>query len=137
MIGLNSSYLAQLEALHESCGYAEFIEKYMTFPASGVQPPAPDFSEECDINGLATNAAFKPNPCFNSYEINTQCPIPSDPLGFPTDLAYSYPGLIPLYFDREDVKLAMHAPMDIDWQECSGPVFIGQGGPEGEGGLIT
>lgn len=33
----------------------------------------------------------------------------------------------------------MHAPMEIDWSECSGPVFIGgddgKGGPEQEGDL--
>lgn len=78
MIGLNASYLAQLKALDESCGYADFRDKYLTFPASGVQPVTPDnFFGSCDINGLATNAAFPINPCFNSYEIVTQCPMPS------------------------------------------------------------
>lgn len=47
-----------------------------------------------------------------------------DPLGFPTDLVYSYPALSPVYFDRADVKAAMHAPADIEWSECSGPVFV-------------
>ena len=47
-----------------------------------------------------------------------------DPLGFPTNLVYSYPGLSPVYFDRADVKAAMHAPTYIDWAECSGPVFF-------------
>lgn len=124
MIGLNASYLAQLKALDESCGYAAYRDQYLTYPASGIQPPTPDFSDECDINTAATNAAFNINPCFNSYEIVTQCPIPSDPLGFPTDLAYAYPALTPLYFDRDDVKAAMHAPAYVDWQECSGPVFV-------------
>ena len=77
MIGLNASYLAQLKSLDESCGYADFREKYLTFPPSGVQPVSPDYPESCDINGLATNAAFPINPCFNSYEIVTQCPMPS------------------------------------------------------------
>jgi carboxypeptidase D len=40
-----------------------------------------------------------------------------------------------VYFDRDDVKLAMHAPMDVEWAECAGPVFVGEGGPEGEGDL--
>ena len=139
MIGLNASYLAQLQALDESCGYAAYRDKYMTFPASGLQPSGLSNSENCDINDAATNAAFPINPCFNSYEIVTQCPMPSgeyshivllsllisiDPLGYATNLAFSYPSLTPLYFDRDDVKMAMHAPMDIDWQECSGPVFV-------------
>ena len=25
----------------------------------------------------------------------------------------------PLYFDREDVKRAIHAPVDVAWTECS------------------
>ena len=25
----------------------------------------------------------------------------------------------PIYFDREDVKKAIHAPLDVDWEECS------------------
>ncbi|KUJ08287.1 putative serine-type carboxypeptidase F [Mollisia scopiformis] len=124
MIGLNASYLAQLKAADETCGYAAYRDQYLVFPAAGVQPPVPDYSSECDINNLATNAAFKLNPCFNSYEIVTQCPMPADPLGFPTDLAFAYPALTPLYFDREDVKIAMHAPLDVDWVECSGPVFL-------------
>jgi len=135
MIGLNKSYLATLESLHETCGYKDYIEKYLTFPASGIQPVTPDNFDDCRISGMAEEAGFKVNPCFNSYEINTQCPMPSDPLGFATDLASSYPLLTPIYFDREDVKKAMHAPMDVAWQECSGPVFVGDGGPEGEGDL--
>jgi hypothetical protein len=30
-------------------------------------------------------------------------------------------------FNRTDVKEAMHAPMDVDWAECAGPVFLGEG----------
>jgi carboxypeptidase D len=124
IIGLNSSFMATLKGLDESCGYAAYREKYYTFPAAGIQPAPPGISNACDINGLASNAAFNLNPCFNSYEINTQCPMPSDPLGFPTNLAYQYPGLTPLYFDRADVKAAMHAPTNVQWQECGGPVFV-------------
>lgn len=76
-------------------------------------------------------ASYAPNPCFNVYQVSGSCPILSDPLGFPTDIIYSPPGL-PVYFDRADVKKAMHAP-NITWSECSGPVFIGEGGPEDEG----
>lgn len=77
IIHLNDSYMAQLKSLDDSCGYAAYREKYLAFPASGVQPPVPDYDPACDINGLATTAAFKLNPCFNSYELTTQCPIPS------------------------------------------------------------
>jgi carboxypeptidase D len=140
MIGLNASYIAELEQLDKTCGYSGFREQYLTFPPSGVQPPKffdYETEEACDVVDLAGNAAYKPNPCFNSYEITTQCPIPSDPLGFPTNILYSYPDL-PVYFDRADVKKAMHAPAHIEWQECSYPTFIGgggSGGPESAGDL--
>jgi carboxypeptidase D len=31
------------------------------------------------------------------------------------------------------VKKAMHAPLDVEWLECKGPVFVGDGGPQDEG----
>jgi carboxypeptidase D len=39
MLGLNASFLSQLETLDKSCGYADFRKKYPTFPAAGKQPP--------------------------------------------------------------------------------------------------
>lgn len=34
----------------------------------------------------------------------------------------------PLYFNRTDVKEALHAPLDVDWQICSNEnVFVGDG----------
>ena len=40
-----------------------------------------------------------------------------------------------MYFNRTDVKKAMHAPESVDWSECSAEaVFVGgDGGPEQEG----
>lgn len=77
IIGLNTSFVEKLKEADKTCGYADYRDKYFTFPASGLQPPVPDIADGCDINGMASNAAFNVNPCFNSYEINTQCPIPS------------------------------------------------------------
>jgi carboxypeptidase D len=144
MLGYNQSFLSQMEALDETCGYAAYREKYFTFPPSDQQPPTFfNYSSEadlaCDVAGLSYDAACNVNPCYNVYETGTQCPLLSDPLGYPTGLLYSDPGLTPVYFDRLDVKTAMHAPPDIDWTECSnGDVFIadgGWGGPEQEGDL--
>jgi carboxypeptidase D len=133
VLGLNDTFIAQLEKLHQSCGYADFIDKYLQYPPPAVQPPKYfNYTSEsdCDLWDLAYNAAYAPNPCFNVYEIVGQCPLLSDPLGYPTDLQYTYAGL-PVYFNRTDVKKAMHAPMDVEWLECKGPVFVGDGGPEG------
>lgn len=82
-------------------------------------------------------AAFATNPCFNIYETVQQCPILWDPLSFPTELVYT-PAGANTYFNRSDVKAAMHAPQDINWAECNSPVFTGEAagtGPEGEGDI--
>ncbi|ESZ92468.1 putative pheromone processing carboxypeptidase (Sxa2) [Sclerotinia borealis F-4128] len=140
ILGLNSTFIAHLEALHQSCGYSDFLTQYLTFPPSGIQPPkyfddhnANDLA--CDLWGSIYHAAYGLNPCFNVYEVSTQCPFLSDPLGYPTDLQYLYPGFEQIYFNRSDVKKAMHAPSEISWNECSGPVFLGTSGPEQEGDL--
>jgi carboxypeptidase D len=140
VLGLNASYLAQLEELDKSCGYADFRDTYLTFPPSGVQPPkfsnqSSDSSDAaCDLWDQAYYAAYAPNPCFNVYQVSGSCPLLSDPLGYPTDLQLSPPGL-PVYFNRSDVKKAMHAPENVEWLECKGPVFVGDGGPQDEGDL--
>jgi len=34
----------------------------------------------------------------------------------------------PVYFNRQDVKAAIHAPVNMQWSECSkSPVFVGSG----------
>lgn len=137
VMGYNQSFMAKIAELDKSCGYADFRENYMSFPASSVQPHLyfnSTSDSACDIWGMGYYEAYHPNPCFNVYEIGLQCPLLSDPLGYPTDLQYSYPGL-PVYFNRSDVKAALHAPMDVEWIECKGPVFLGKGGPQNEGDL--
>lgn len=74
LFNFNESFIAQLESLHKSCGYADYIEKYLTFPASGVQPPvffnySDPTDQNCDVFNLINFAAFDPNPCFDIYEI--------------------------------------------------------------------
>lgn len=139
LFNFNQSFMAELESLHKSCGYEDYINKYLTFPASGVQPAiGPNIpNASCDVFDLIANAVLDPNPCFNIYEINQNCPIPYDPLGFPTEIFLTPPGAT-IYFDRDDVKKALHAP-NITWSECSeNPVFVGgNGGPEGEGDLAA
>jgi carboxypeptidase D len=131
-MGFNDSFLANLADQDEKCGYAQYRQDFMQFPPNGTQPPlyfnATD-DPDCDLWDLVYDTAYSVNPCFNVYEPNLQCPLLSDPLGFPSDLIYSYPGLPP-YFNRTDVKKALHVPVDSDWALCTGPVFVGEGGPE-------
>lgn len=131
--------MAELERRHEKCGYADYLEKYLTFPPPEVQPPKFfNYTSEadCDLFDLAYNEALAVNPCFDLYEINLQCPILWDITGFPTALVYTPEGAN-VYFDRPDVKRALHAPHNITWAECSdNPVFVGgSAGPEQEGDI--
>lgn len=92
LLNFNESFLAELQSLHQSCGYADCIEKYMTFPPPGVQPAiGPNITSKCDIFDLIDFAAFDPNPCFNVYEVTNMCPIMGDVLGFPTQFRLLLP----------------------------------------------
>ena len=137
-MGFNSTFVEKIAELDETCGYKSFREQYYAFPLSGVQPHLYFNSTKdanCDLQGMGYSEAYHPNPCFDVYEIGLQCPLLSDPLGYPTDLQYSYPGL-PIYFNRTDVKAALHAPMEVEWLECAPRhAFVGEGGPQNEGDL--
>ena len=146
LLNFNASFLAQLESLDESCGYATLREKYLTFPPPGNQPSVYfNYTSEanCDVFDMIDNAALEVNPCFDIYEINQQCPLLWDVLSFPTQLVYTPDGAS-TYFNRSDVKTALHAPEYVDWMVCTNQaVFVGgakagtyyTGGPEGSGDL--
>jgi carboxypeptidase D len=34
----------------------------------------------------------------------------------------------PVYFNRQDVKDAIHAPVNVQWTECNFSIFVGSGG---------
>jgi carboxypeptidase D len=123
--------MSSLQSAHKSCGYDKYINEYLQFPPPSIQPPALSKSG-CGLWNEATNAAQQANSCFNVYEVNITCPTPNDPL---------QPNSGSPYFDRADVKAAMHAPSSASWSECSNSnVFVGGGffggaGPENEGDL--
>jgi carboxypeptidase D len=122
--------LASFASKHQQCGYDSYINTYLQFPPSGPQPPIDRSSNGCDLFNQAYSAAQGANSCFNIYEVNQTCPTPND------SLQPTY-GQGQAYFDRSDVKAAMHAP-SVTWSECSNQnVFTGgyNNGPEGEGDL--
>jgi carboxypeptidase D len=123
----NDTYMTKLADSHSACGYADYLQKYLRFPPGPMQPAiAADAtnSTDCDLWNEVYEEAYHPNPCFNPYSVNLQCPLLSDPLGFPTDLQYLYEGFGDApYFDRADVKAAMHAPPNVTWSECTGLAF--------------
>lgn len=96
----------------------------MTFPPSGQQPGVcqtpgindncTEYIEECQIYDLAYYAINELNPAFDIYQIAQLTPLPYDPISFSDAL----PGTQP-YFNRTDVKQAIHAPENVDWMVCS------------------
>jgi carboxypeptidase D len=59
--------------------------------------------------------------------VATTCPLLWDVLGFPGSFEYSPTGAT-VYFNRADVKKAINAPANVDWAECSGPVYANPDG---------
>jgi carboxypeptidase D len=85
VLGLNPSFLTQLQVLDKACGYADFRKKYPAF--SPPERPCGGLTGlNCDIYGLVCAVAYASNPCFNIYEISGQYPLQSDPFGYPTGL---------------------------------------------------
>ena len=137
VMGYNATFLSKIEELHQSCGYANYIETYLKFPPT-EQQPAKFFNSsspqdaECALWEMLDAAAFSINPCFNVYAVNDGCPLPWDVLEHPTQFDYTPIGTEPCP-NRTDVKKAMHAP-DLDWYlDGHNAVIVaggGSGGPE-------
>lgn len=82
-------YLRYLDAQDEKCGYAGYIDKYLTYPPTGPLPlpnGTSDVTAECDLFsavfvsglhaeramliGILQEAALRVNPAFNLYRIS-------------------------------------------------------------------
>jgi carboxypeptidase D len=133
----NDTTKAQLANASETCGYDAFTDHYLSFPPPGPQPVAaklPGMDEngtgllpECEIFNFVMDAIFEINPGWNVYQVAQLLPVPDDVLGFPYSSFYTAPGR-EIYFNRTDVKKAINAPLDVDWQICSAQsVFAGSG----------
>ncbi|KAG6826321.1 hypothetical protein H0H92_000322 [Tricholoma furcatifolium] len=124
----SQTFLAELDALSAECNYADYTATYLTYPPQGLLP-LPGTSTEadkgCDVWDRIFNEALRLNPAFNIYRIFDTYPILWDVLGFPGSFPQEQTS--PLYFDRLDVKEAIHAPVNVSWVECSNEdVFVHQ-----------
>jgi carboxypeptidase D len=83
VMGLNDSYMADLEERAFECGLTRYIDEHLQFP-----PPKKLFNkliwqndtwaaEQCDMSKSIRAAAELVNPCFNIYHITDSCPWPS------------------------------------------------------------
>ncbi|KZS90898.1 alpha/beta-hydrolase [Sistotremastrum niveocremeum HHB9708] len=122
VFAFNSSFMAQLDAQAAACNYTGYVDKFVTFPPSGIFPypnglPGGRTARGCDVWDAIFDAAVLINPAFNIYRIFDTFPILWDVLGFPG--SFEQAQTLPLYFDRTDVKQAIHAPQEVSWTECS------------------
>ncbi|KAF9262147.1 alpha/beta-hydrolase [Marasmius fiardii PR-910] len=116
VFAFNQTFMAQLNATAASCGYTDYLKEHLAAPPKGPLP-VPNSSQRCDLWDTIFNAALLVNPAFNIYRIFDTFPVLWDVLGFPG--SFEDIQLAPLYFDREDVKKAIHAPLNVTWSECS------------------
>lgn len=120
----------QLHDISDRCNFTSYEKQYLQFPPSGPAPKDPvgflDGSEDVNLfDGLdcgyfflsMINAIGLLNPCFNVYNVLDKCPSHFDPI-----MGRGEP-----WFDREDVKKAINAPLDVKWETCHSDVFAGEG----------
>jgi carboxypeptidase D len=131
LIYLNETFLEQVRERQDSCNYSSYLDTYFKFPPP--QEPFPlltdPYSTEtgaCDMFDTFYEAILEVNPCFNIYHITETCPHPYSQLGIVNTGDYSPPGAV-IYFNRTDVKEALHAPLDSNWLQCSNINVFGNG----------
>ncbi|KAF2164746.1 hypothetical protein M409DRAFT_67836 [Zasmidium cellare ATCC 36951] len=133
----NDTFREKIYNRSAACGYDAYIENALQFPPKGhfIDPPSVNKSdpsgssiEGCEVFEPVTNAAYDINPCWDIYQVGQLCPLLWDVLGFPS-VFYLPVGFPQPYFNRSDVKTAIHAPQHTNWQICTDVnVFVGKQG---------
>lgn len=123
LFNFNETFTKQIHDMADSCGYNDYMEKYLTFPPPGKLPmPAKNGSTPgCGVWEAIYNEVFYVNPCFDVYQVATTCPLLWDVLGFPGSFDYLPPNT-EIYFNRTAVQKAINAPIQ-PWAECSNGVL--------------
>ncbi|KAF2249389.1 carboxypeptidase cpdS precursor [Trematosphaeria pertusa] len=123
LFNFNKTFMADIHARADKCGYTDYIDTYLTFPPPSKlpEPPSSAADEGCAIWNDIVNAVFLTNPCFDIYQVATTCPLLWDVLGFPGSFGYLPPGEM-VYFNRTEVQKAINAPVG-EWEECSNGVL--------------
>ncbi|KAF9648151.1 alpha/beta-hydrolase [Thelephora ganbajun] len=117
VFAFNQTFLSYLDKKNKECKYAGYLNKYLKYPPKGVLPLPGESVEAdpgCDLWSEIYTAALVINPAFDVYRIFDTYPVLWNVLGFPGSNEGS-----PIYFDREDVKKAIHAPINKTWTDCS------------------
>ncbi|KAG2090020.1 Alpha/Beta hydrolase protein [Suillus discolor] len=116
LFSFNQTYMDYLNEKAATCNYTGYMDQYVTYPPTGPLPLPGDsieFAEGCDVWDDIFYNALIINPAFDVYRIWDTYPILWDVLGFPGQTQS------PIYFNRIDVKEAIHAPVETQWSECS------------------
>lgn len=61
-----------LEKQAATCNYTGYVDKYVTYPPTGLLPlpgDSVDLADGCDVWHVIHNASFIINPAFNAYRI--------------------------------------------------------------------
>ncbi|KAG8423721.1 hypothetical protein J3458_000589 [Metarhizium acridum] len=107
------------------CGFTSYEKKYLQYPPAGPPPThAPGYEEgsggfwyprrACvDLFANVFDKITELNPCATMYNVMNKCPPQFDPIK----------GSDRPWFDREDVKEAINAPLDVKWAVCRDKVF--------------
>ncbi|KAF7333425.1 Carboxypeptidase [Mycena venus] len=120
VFAFNQSFMAQLDSIAKKCNYEGYYEKFATYPPAGSLPLPGNSTKAdpgCDIWNIVFQNALVKNKAFNAYRIFDTFPVLWDVLGFPG--SFEDVQLSPVYFNRTDVKTAIHAPPDVDWTLCT------------------
>ncbi|KZV84913.1 alpha/beta-hydrolase [Exidia glandulosa HHB12029] len=114
----NSTFMAQLEAAADACGYTSYLDDFVTFPPAGMLPLPVGTNgtfnaiASCRLHSQIQRAVNLINPSFNTYRVTDTFPTLWSVLGFPRATQEF------IYFNRTDVQDAIHAP-HITWDSCS------------------
>ncbi|USP74949.1 serine carboxypeptidase [Curvularia clavata] len=135
LLFLNDTFMERSRKHNEDCGYTQYMDKYFRFPPpKGPFPVLPAVSNannySCDQFDNFYGAIQEVNPCFNIYHISDMCPFRYSQLGIVNPGDYSPPGA-QIYFNRTDVKLALHASPNSNWQQCTDTNVFGNGTDNG------
>ena len=131
LLYLNDTFMETIRQRQKDCGYSEYLDTYFQFPPpEGAFPVLPDpYNSEnytCDQFDNFYDAILEVNPCFNIYHVVEFCPHPFSQLGIVNTGDYSPPGA-EIYFNRTDVKMALHADINTNWLQCTNTNVFGDG----------
>ncbi|KAG4439354.1 hypothetical protein IFR05_005166 [Cadophora sp. M221] len=124
ILDLEEPYVDFIYNLSKVCGYDDYLSKYLVYPPVPGPLPFPFHlgedgytSGECDARGYLGRAASYMNACIDVYNILNSCPPRSNVLR-PPDESGDTP-----YFNRADVKIALHVPKTTQWHLSGRLVF--------------